>query len=213
METSDQMETPQHIRDELYVNQFYRYRMISDYAVLKLYVRDDLRALYETHVDKHNQSLDDDTYTNAGFDLYIPETSVFETAFHTHFVNLGVKCDMIYCKKNMDHILSYADNQEPDNDLPVGISHKTGFYIYPRSSMSKTPLMLANHVGVIDSGYRGDLIAAFRSFEAGYTIPERTRLVQICHPSLCPIFVVLVDESELGVTERGAGGFGSTGAN
>lgn len=204
---------PQHIRDELYVNQFYRYRTISDYAVLKLYVRDDLRDLYEAHVQRHNQSLDDDTYTNAGFDLYIPETTVFETSIKPQFVNLGVKCDMIYCKKNMAHILSYAENQEPADDLPVGISYKTGFYVYPRSSMSKTPLMLANHVGIIDSGYRGDLIAALRSFEGGYTIPEQTRLLQICHPSLCPVFVVLVPESELSVTVRGSGGFGSTGAN
>lgn len=203
----------QHIRDELYVNQFYRYRTISDYAVLKLYVRDDLRSLYEAHVQKHNQSLDDSIYTNAGFDLFIPENTVFDSAVKTQFVNLGVKCDMIYCKKNMAHILSYADNQEPADDIPVGISYKTGFYVYPRSSMSKTPLMLANHVGIIDSGYRGELIAALRSFEEGYEIPERTRLLQICHPSLCAIFVVLVPDSELSVTLRGSGGFGSTGLN
>lgn len=207
----EQETTHQHIRDELYVNQFYRYRMISDYAVLKLYVRDDLYSLYESHVDKHNQSLEDDTYTNAGFDLYIPENVTFDTAFDTKFVNLGVKCDMIYCKKNMAHILSYADMETPDDNLPVGISHKTGFYVYPRSSMSKTPLMLANHVGIIDSGYRGELIAALRSFDVGYTIQERTRLLQICHPTLCPVFVVLVPESEISITERGSGGFGSTG--
>jgi dUTP pyrophosphatase len=212
MESNDEPES-QHIRDELYANQFYRYRTISDYAVLKLCVRDDLRALYESHVQKHNESLDANTYSNAGFDLFIPENTVFETAIQTKFVNLGVKCDMIYCKKNMAHMLSYAENQEPDDNLPVGISYKTGFYVYPRSSMSKTPLMLANHVGIIDSGYRGELIAAFRSFEEGYTIPERTRLLQICHPTLCPIFVVLVPESEMSVTERGAGGFGSTGLN
>jgi dUTP pyrophosphatase len=202
-----------HIQDELYVNQFYRYRMISDYAVLKLYVRDDLRSLYEEHVQKHNQSLEDDMYTNAGFDLYIPEKTVFDNMIQSKFVNLGVKCDMIYCKKNMAHILSYADSETPDDELPVGISYKTGFYIYPRSSMSKTPLMLANHVGIIDSGYRGELIAALRSFEEGYVIQERTRLLQICHPTLCPVFVVLVSESELGTTARGEGGFGSTGLN
>ena len=207
----DEAQQPQYLRDEAYVNQFYRHRMISDYAVLKLWVRDDLRELYEAHVENHNRSLQQDTYTNAGFDLYIPNNTVFDRPFYTYFVNLGVKCDMIYCKKNMAHILSYADNGNPPEDMPVGISYKTGFYVYPRSSMSKTPLLLANHVGIIDSGYRGELIAALKSSENDYTIPEKTRLLQICHPTLCPVFVVLVDKSELSVTERGVGGFGSTG--
>jgi dUTP pyrophosphatase len=202
----------QQVRDELYVNQFYRYSVFSDYAVLKLYVRDELRALYEAHVQKHNESIDDTVCPNAGFDLYVPEETHFPTVFTTQFANLGVKCDMIYCKKNMAHILSFSENEPLDNETPVGISYKTGFYVYPRSSMSKTPLMLANHVGVIDSGYRGELIAAIRSFEPEYTIPEKTRLFQICHPTLCPIYVVLVDESEISVTERGSGGFGSTGS-
>jgi len=203
----------QQVRDELYVNQFYRYNMFSDYAVLKLYVRDELRPLYESHVQKHNESIDRTMHPNAGFDLYVPEETRFPTAFTTQFVNLGVKCDMVYCKKNMAHILSYADNDNQEKETPVGISYKTGFYVYPRSSISKTPLLLANHVGIIDSGYRGELIAALRSFEAGYVIPEKTRLLQICHPTLCPVYVVLVDEPEISVTERGSGGFGSTGVN
>ena len=37
------------------------------------------------------------------------------------------------------------------------------------------------------------------------------RLVQVCHPSLCPIFVMLVDNDSFEVTERKDGGFGSTG--
>jgi dUTP pyrophosphatase len=72
--------------------------------------------------------------------------------------------------------------------------------------------MLANHTGIIDSGYRGSLIGAFRSFSNNeYIVDEGTRLLQICHPTLCPIFVIIVDESELSSTERNDGGFGSTG--
>ena len=37
----------------------------------------------------------------------------------------------------------------------------TGYYMYPRSSLSKTKLRLANSVGIIDSGYRGNLIGMF----------------------------------------------------
>jgi dUTPase len=73
--------------------------------------------------------------------------------------------------------------------------------------------MLANHVGIIDSGYRGNLIGAFRCLlpDKNYIVEQFTRLLQVCHPSLCPIYVVLVEESDLVDTERGAGGFGSTG--
>ena len=87
-----------------------------------------------------------------------------------------------------------------------------GYYMYPRSSISKTPLMLANHTGIIDSGYRGNLIGAFRNTDsAEYTVEKNTRLLQVCHPSLCPIYAVLVEEDELSTTSRGEGGFGSTG--
>ena len=71
--------------------------------------------------------------------------------------------------------------------------------------------MLANHVGIIDSGYRGDLIGAFRCLDNEYNVESNTRLLQICHPSLCPVYVVIVPENELSNTERGSGGFGSTG--
>jgi dUTPase len=75
--------------------------------------------------------------------------------------------------------------------------------------------MLSNHTGIIDSGYRGPLIAAMRLLphdkEGDYTIEKHTRLVQICHPSLCPVYIVECSESDLSETERGDGGFGSTG--
>ena len=201
----------QAIRDELYVNQFYRYHMISDYAVLKLAVRDDLLCMYEDHVRKHNESIEQTMYPNSGFDLFVPNEVVFAEQFKTEFVNLGVKGEMIYCSKNMDYLLANLDSDDTDEHFPIGISYKTAYNMYPRSSISKTPLLLANHVGIIDCGYRGDLIAAVRSFESGYTIQPNTRLFQICHPTLCPVFVVIVPESELTSTERGAGGFGSTG--
>jgi dUTP pyrophosphatase len=88
--------------------------------------------------------------------------------------------------------------------------------MYPRSSFSKTPLILGNHVGIIDSGYRGNLIGAFKflpndKYATNYTIEKEQRLLQICHPTLCPIYVILAENDDLQVTERGSGGFGSTG--
>jgi dUTP pyrophosphatase len=74
--------------------------------------------------------------------------------------------------------------------------------------------MLANHTGIIDAGYRGSLIGAFRNLgQRDYEVESDTRLLQLCHPTLCPIYVEIVQSlHDLGSeTERGSGGFGSTG--
>jgi dUTP pyrophosphatase len=84
------------------------------------------------------------------------------------------------------------------------------YFLYPRSSISKTPLMLANSVGIIDKNYRGNIIAALRNTSGENTlITQGTRLVQICAPDLSPIRVKLVETIDS--TERGSNGFGSTG--
>jgi dUTP pyrophosphatase len=93
--------------------------------------------------------------------------------------------------------------------LDSGKFYGTGFYMYPRSSLSKTRLRLANSVGIIDSGYRGHLIGAFDALD-DYSVQAGDRLVQVCAPGLVPIMVTVLDD--LGdVTARGSGGFGSTG--
>jgi dUTP pyrophosphatase len=85
--------------------------------------------------------------------------------------------------------------------------------IFPRSSVRKTRLMLSNCVGVVDSGYRGELQATFNKVnqnsqaENDYKIGDRIAQIMIIpHP---PIEFDEVDE--LSDTERGEGGFGSTG--
>ena len=177
---------------------------LNKYAILHLYVKSEnheLVELYEKHVKKHNENIMNDEFPNSGFDLFIPHDTVFEKEFESVFVDLEVKCEMTYHEKRNSNETS-------------------AYYVYPRSSMSKTPLMLANHTGIIDSGYRGNLIAALRYLKlhtvdhyvvSQYKVEKHTRLLQICHPSLCPIVVKLVDERELSTTTRGAGGFGSTG--
>ena len=85
--------------------------------------------------------------------------------------------------------------------------------IFPRSSVRKTRLMLSNCVGVVDSGYRGELQATFNKInndsvsENDYKVGDRIAQIMIIpHP---PIEFDAVDE--LSDTERGEGGFGSTG--
>ena len=167
----------------------------SNFALLKLCVSAQLRNLYQQHIDKHNHAMDTDLYPNAGFDLFVPQTHIFpEQLFLTNMIDHQIKCEMLYC--DVKHL----------NEI-----ENCGFLLYPRSSISKTPLMLANHTGVIDAGYRGNIIGAFRSFGPNYRVEAETKLLQICHPSLCKIYVIMVEENELSITTRGDGGFGSTG--
>jgi dUTPase len=74
-------------------------------------------------------------------------------------------------------------------------------------------LRLANCTGIIDAGYRGNLIGMFDCISTSYTSDQLSRLLQICAPNLMPIFVEIVDSIEaLGPnTSRGTGGIGSTG--
>jgi len=81
--------------------------------------------------------------------------------------------------------------------------------IYPRSSISKTGYMLANSIGVVDSSYRGEIFVALRKVDPSaepLTFP--VKLVQLLPERVPDVQVV---EASLDQTERGAGGFGSTG--
>lgn len=82
--------------------------------------------------------------------------------------------------------------------------------LFPRSSVSKTALMLANSVGVIDSDYRGEIRCRFKKIDikgSEYNLGDRIgQLVIVPIPS---IELQLVDELEDSV--RGSNGFGSTG--
>jgi len=172
---------------------------------LKLFVEDaELRVRYAHYIAAHNAKLIDpsELFLDAGFDIFVPkQTGCFRGKVNKF--NFGVKCSAKTLRNN-------------------GTEFNTGYYLYPRSSISKTPLRLANSTGVIDSGYRGDLIGMFDCIYARQgsvcecdfdcIIPQYDRLVQICAPTLCPIIVELVEsESELSApTSRGDGGFGST---
>lgn len=90
--------------------------------------------------------------------------------------------------------------------------------IYPRSSNRKTDAYMTNHVGVIDSGYRGEIMVSFklRDYKEGqiqqlfkpYEVGDKiAQLIIVPYPK---IEFKVVDE--LSTTERGTGGHGSTGA-
>jgi dUTP pyrophosphatase len=203
------MRSSEYIIEEFINNHDNFLNRVGKVAVLKLVVNSDdssLVELYKQHIENHNRGIINDVFPNSGFDLFIPNNVVFNEPIKSKFIDLKVKAEMVYIDKKMN-------------------SHETCAYtVHPRSSMSKTPLMLANHTGIIDAGYRGNLIGAVRWLQNNdsnrennnesnheYILEKHTRLLQICHPTLCPIFVYLVEEQDLTTTERGTGGFGSTG--
>ena len=143
---------------------------------------EELKKKYSEAVQYHNtQTLS--THPNAGFDLFNPED--VHTNCPTITIDTQVVCSLI-----------------DDND------NNCCFYLYPRSSISKTKLRMANSIGIIDSGYRGNLIGVFDN-DGETDIKKHTRLLQICSGDLQPFLVKIVDS--LSSTNRGVGGFGSTG--
>ena len=83
--------------------------------------------------------------------------------------------------------------------------------LFPRSSISKTDLTLRNSVGVIDSGYRGEITFKFNNILMSscepYNVKERIgQLIIMPYPT-----IEFEEVEELSTTERGQGGWGSTG--
>ena len=139
----------------------------------------EIRTLYENHSTYHAG--------DSGLDLFFPE-DVNIVPGETNIISVGIKCEA-YPSKNKEHNISY--------------------YLYPRSSISKTPLRMANSVGIIDAGYRGLLMVAVDNISTeSYRIEAGQRLFQICSPTLSPLTFELT--TTLSDTARGEGGFGST---
>ena len=172
----------------------------KNFAILKLAIEDEtLIANYTDRIEKHNAQFMENILADSGFDVLVPNTVKFDKLFATKFIDMNIKTEMFLCDVNTDSINPCA------------------FNVHPRSSISKTPLILANHTGIIDSGYRGSLIGAFRclpfftnDIATDYTVIANTRLLQICHPTLCPIYITIVNANNLSNSVRGEGGFGST---
>ena len=124
---------------------------------------------------------------DSGLDLFCPETITINPG-ETVKINLQIKCEAL------------SDDRQ----------RNVSYYLYPRSSIIKTPLRLSNSVGIIDAGYRGDIIACVDNIKnESYTITQGDRLFQICAGNLEPIEFQLVND--LSNTQRGTSGFGSTG--
>lgn len=168
------------------------------YMHLKIFIDSDdneLKNKYIESINERNLKMINNIHDiDAGFDLFSPETKRF-TSMGVNKLDYKVICSARLLENN-------------------GIKYNTGFYMYPRSSISKSHIRLANNVGIIDAGYRGHLMGMFDVIYLNETnVNKFDRNLQICAPSLVPLIVELVNSrEELGEqTARGDGGFGSTG--
>lgn len=176
---------------------------------------------YEAAHNHNNKIMNNPHVIDAGFDLYAPGNEGNELAqFGDDLRFFGTGWDDKSPINKLDYKICCSAKMVTDRNKIFN----TGFYMYPRSSISKIQLRLANSTGIIDAGYRGHLTGMFDvvfdaanahndDIEADFFGKKFDRYVQICAPGLVPILVEVVGtREELGEqTERGNGGFGSTG--
>lgn len=161
-------------------------------SLLTLYIEpinDAFAELYRSAADSYNSM--PLAERNSGFDLFCDPHDIDDTySAHCLLISQGCRAAAFDARGN-----------------------RRAFWLAPRSSISRTPFTLANSLGLIDAGYRGIIKAALRTNGASeYSIDSRIRLTQLAAPDLQPWgSVFVVDKLPDGSTERGEGGFGSTG--
>ena len=161
---------------------------------------DEVKEMYKAAIANHNAALVNYDFGDSGFDLYCLKDKT---------VKFGETC-----KIDTSVVAAAFKRFNGGKWIP------TGYFLYPRSSISKTPLRLANSVGIIDSGYRGNLIAKLDNTgysakgmcnDEDFQIKEKSKYLQICMPDLSPFHIDYIEDIVLiGETRRGSGGFGST---
>lgn len=157
--------------------------------ILYIQAEDEVKELYTTAATLYNSKKYEER--DAGFDLFVSQDQLLESN-KTVKINSGVRCGF------------FDDSTK---------SLFRAYYLYPRSSLSKTPMRLANSVGIIDAGYRGEILAAV-DLRDNFSVKKGDRYFQLTTPDLLPFDEVkVVDEIPGGPTTRGAGGFGSTGVS
>lgn len=134
------------------------------------------------------------------------ENAVIPT--YAHATDAGM--DLVATSMNIDEYGNVVYGTGLAFEIPVGY---VGL-VFPRSSNSKKDLILSNSVGVIDSGYRGEVTFKFKfklytrdNGELVYNIGERVgQIIIMPYPKI--VYEVVEELSE---SDRGTGGYGSTG--
>lgn len=175
-----------------------RQKLINFYKE-RISLHEKSKFLDENHAGERVEN----KFKDSGFDLVVPcvkDSAIVQDGIY--FYNPGQKklCNL----RVKVGIYKWMGGSGGDN-IP------SPFYLYARSSIYKTPFILANNVGIIDSGYRGNICAAlYNTHSTPEVVSMGKRIAQICMPDLSFNFHVKLVE-ELDDTSRGSGGFGSTG--
>ena len=211
----------------LHNQNYYNSDYFKDIYLLYIYIHpevsQDIKDKYIENMNKHNAKVDKFLDLHRNISAFLK--NVNNVDMNEYCFDAGFDLFNIYdININDDYIL---DNYNILIDHKITCAMKfnnyyVSYYLYSRSSTAtKTPLRLANSVGIIDSGYRGTIkssfdfnLAYFNNIK-NYSIQSNSRYVQITPPDLSnfPMRVIIVDDiNQLGGnTSRGDHGFGSTG--
>jgi dUTP pyrophosphatase len=148
------------------------------------------------------------TVNNTDFSLKIKVKKLHENAIVPSYSKLGdagMDLTITDIKSNTTFDITYG--------FGIAIEIPKGFVglVFPRSSVRNYELNLSNCVGVIDSGYRGEIQATFKKTNGldsmSYKVGDRgAQIIVLPYPQ-----VSFIESDTLSDTERGNGGFGSTG--
>ena len=145
--------------------------------------------LYKNHTTYH--------FGDSGLDLFVTDDYTILPG-ETVLVDTGIKCQ----NRSVDPCVWHW--------LYGNFYQYHSYLLLPRSSISKTPLIMKNSIGLIDAGYLGTIKAPlFNTSSHPFHIKRGERYVQLVNNDLSPVCMQLTDQ--LRSTTRGTGGFGSTG--
>jgi len=117
----------------------------------------------------------------------------------------------LFAHLESDAVIEAGARQLIATGIAIEIPSGYGGFIFPRSSVStKHGITLANCVGVIDADYRGEVkVSLINHSDTAYTVNNGDRIAQLV---IMPVQMTeYIEKDQLTDTERGVGGFGSTG--
>ena len=157
---------------------------------------DESDTLLKSHYDGFTRK--NEIRADSGLDIICPNNIIVPANSISFKIKLGVQ-----------GYVKYVDGK------------KRGYFLFPRSSLgSKTALRQSNSVGVIDFGYRGEIMLVVDNVsDKDHIVKRGDRLCQLVAGDASPIYPIVVSgeefnkqmEKENNENERGMGGFGSTG--
>ena len=128
---------------------------------------------------------------DSGIDIFCAEDILIK-AGETKQIKFNISCEMVCI----------------DNDKTYNVS----YFMFPRSSIVKTKIRLANSVGIIDANYQNNISVFCDNIKTSdYQVKKGDRLFQLCSPSLTPIHHIEVVKEFICPEKARGGGYGSTG--